>query len=275
MYIETVPNRSFPPAILLREELSAGGATPETNAARNLSHWPRRRARRGLGGRAQGRRGAVAGPAVLRHRALARRTAPSAAAQGAPRCRRPGPFLLDLRTANQPNRPRDLVTAIIVARIIVLASELVTAKALDPATAASSLGVELALGQVSARTSRTRPSIGLLQRLAGCRSALAERHRRAARRRSTTSRRATVQGRRCPWPGAVTTGDGKKGKLVDRLNGLLCGARMDALVAIEPFEGRDTAHPDDLCPRGRSSALRFSIDDVVLVGRRGPLTRRP
>ena len=36
----------------------------------------------------------------------------------------------------------------IVSRIIALASKLATARALDPATAASSLGVELALGEV-------------------------------------------------------------------------------------------------------------------------------
>src|SRR5947208_1085717 len=52
------------------------------------------------------------------------------------------------RRTREPNRPRDLVLAMIVNRVIAPASKLATAKALDPATASSSLGVELALGEV-------------------------------------------------------------------------------------------------------------------------------
>src|SRR6266478_5818235 len=46
------------------------------------------------------------------------------------------------------NRRRDLVVAMIVARLIAPISKLATAKALDPATAGSSLGVVLGLGEV-------------------------------------------------------------------------------------------------------------------------------
>ena len=46
------------------------------------------------------------------------------------------------------NRPRDLVIAMIVARLIAPASKLATARMLDPATAASSLGDILGLGAV-------------------------------------------------------------------------------------------------------------------------------
>src|ERR1700692_2771826 len=46
------------------------------------------------------------------------------------------------------NRPRDLVIAMIVARLIAPASKLATARMLDPATAASSLGDVLGLGPV-------------------------------------------------------------------------------------------------------------------------------
>ena len=45
------------------------------------------------------------------------------------------------------NRPRDLVIAMIVARLIAPASKLATARMLDPATAASSLG-DILLGAV-------------------------------------------------------------------------------------------------------------------------------
>ena len=39
MYIETVPNRSSPPAILLRESTRAGAKVRKRTLA-NLSHWP-------------------------------------------------------------------------------------------------------------------------------------------------------------------------------------------------------------------------------------------
>ena len=39
MYIETVPNRNSPPAILLREGWREGSKTRKRTVA-NLSHWP-------------------------------------------------------------------------------------------------------------------------------------------------------------------------------------------------------------------------------------------
>ena len=39
MYIETVPNRNSPPAILLRESYRDGGKIKKRTIA-NLSHWP-------------------------------------------------------------------------------------------------------------------------------------------------------------------------------------------------------------------------------------------
>ena len=39
MFIDTVPNRHSPPAILLRESWREGGTTRKRTLA-NLSHWP-------------------------------------------------------------------------------------------------------------------------------------------------------------------------------------------------------------------------------------------
>ena len=39
MYVATVPNRSSPPAILLRESFREGGKVKNRTLA-NLSHWP-------------------------------------------------------------------------------------------------------------------------------------------------------------------------------------------------------------------------------------------
>src|SRR6266849_4760208 len=99
MYIEAVPNRSSPPAILLRESYRVGDKVKKRTLL-NLSDWPR--------------------PLVEGLRALLK---------GGTRC-------------------RDVVLAMIVARLIAPASKLATAKALDPATAGSSLGTALGLGAV-------------------------------------------------------------------------------------------------------------------------------
>jgi hypothetical protein len=42
MYIETVPNRNSPPAILLREGWREDGKTRKRTLA-NLSHWPKQK----------------------------------------------------------------------------------------------------------------------------------------------------------------------------------------------------------------------------------------
>jgi hypothetical protein len=144
MYIETVPNRGSPPAILLRESYRDGKSIRKRTLL-NLSHWP--------AVHVEGLRGVLKGGVVIpagQEALSVERSLPhghvaavlgTARAIGLER-------LLGPRNGGEPNRPRDLVMAMIVSRIIAPASKLATAKALDPATAASSLGVELGLGEV-------------------------------------------------------------------------------------------------------------------------------
>ena len=152
MYIETVPNRGSPPAILLRESYRDGKSVRKRTLL-NLSHWPPEQV--------EGLRGVLKGGVVLppgeQPFTIERSLPHGAVAAVLGTARSVGlDRLLGPKTANEPNRPRDLVVAMIVGRIIAPASKLATAKALDPVTAASSLGVELALGG----TSFTPPSIG-------------------------------------------------------------------------------------------------------------------
>src|SRR6202040_1186971 len=108
MYIESAPNRNSPPAILLRESYRDAGKIKKRTIA-NLSDWPTE---------------IVEGLGTLRNIGLDRMLGP-------PR-----------------NRCRDLVIAMIVARLIAPASKLATARMLDPLTASSSLGEVLGLGPV-------------------------------------------------------------------------------------------------------------------------------
>ncbi len=144
MYIESIPNRGPPPAILLRESYRDGKSIRKRTLL-NLSDWPAERV--------EGLRGVLKGGVVIpagEEAFTVERSLPhghvavvlgTARAIGLDR-------LLGPKNPSEPNRPRDLVLAMIVNRVIAPASKLATAKALDPATAASSLGVELGLGEV-------------------------------------------------------------------------------------------------------------------------------
>ena len=144
MYIESVPNRNSPPAVLLRESYR-DGKTIRKRTLLNLSHWPAEHV--------EGLRGVLKGGVVIpagQEAFTVERSLPHghvAAVLGTARAIGLD-LLLGPKDRRETNRPRDLVMAMIVSRVIAPASKLATARALDPATAASSLGLELGLGEV-------------------------------------------------------------------------------------------------------------------------------
>src|ERR1700694_238416 len=138
MYIEAVPNRNSPPAILLRESYRLEGKIKKRTLL-NLSEWP--------AAMVEGLRALLKGGTVLPpgEEAIAiKRSLPHghvAAVLGT--LRRIG---LDRLLGPAGNRCRDLGLAMVVARLSAPVFQLATAKALDPAPAASSLGTVLGLG---------------------------------------------------------------------------------------------------------------------------------
>ena len=175
------------------------------------------------------------------------------------------------KTAHEPDshRPVDLVVAMIVSRIIAPASKLATAKALDPATAASSLGVELALGDV--REDELYAALDwLLERQGAIETALAKRHLKGGTLVLYDVSSSYVEGRCCPLARRGYSRDGKKGKL-QIVYGLLCAAD-GCPVAIEVFEG-NTGDPATVANQVSKLKRRFAIDHVVLVGDRGMITQ--
>src|SRR4249919_1381545 len=131
MYIESVPNRNSPPAILLRESYRDGGKIKKRTIA-NLSNWPTELVE-GLRTLLKGGKVAPADQETI----IVRRALPHghvAAVLGALR-----DIGLDRLLGPARNRCRDLVIAMIVARLIAPASKLATARMLDPLTAASSV----------------------------------------------------------------------------------------------------------------------------------------
>jgi len=265
MYIETVPNRGSPPAILLRESYR-DGKTVRKRTLLNLTHWPAERV--------EGLRGVLKGGVVLppgEQPFAIERSLPHggvAAVLGMARAIALD-RLLGPRNANEPNRPRDLVMAMIVGRIIAPASKLATAKALDPVTAASSLGVELGLGEVG-EDELYAALDWLLERQEALEAALARRHLKGGTLVLYDVSSSYVEGRCCPLAKRGYNRDGKKGK-AQIVYGLLCAAD-GCPVAIEVFEG-NTADPVTLVDQVAKLKRRFAIDHVVLVGDRGMITQ--
>src|ERR1700722_7908768 len=265
MYVEIVSNRSSPPAILLRESYRDGKSVRKRTLL-NLTHWPAEHI--------EGLRGVLKGGVVLPpgqpQFATARPLPPAhvAAVLGMTRAVALD-RLLGPNTPRQPNRPRDLVTAMIVSRIIAPRSKLATAKALDPVTAASSLGVELGLSDV--REDELYTALDwLFERQGSIEAGLAKRHLKGGTLVLYDVSSSYVEGRCCPLARRGYSRDGKKGKL-QIVYGLLC-AQDGCPAAIEVFEG-NTADPLTLADQITKLKRRFAIDHVVLVGDRGMITQ--
>ena len=261
MYIEAVPNRNSPPAILLRESYRHGAKIKKRTIA-NLSDWPSEL----VEGLRTLLKGGTAAP-TDQQSIIVRRSLPHghvAAVLGTLR-----DIGLDRILGPTGNRPRDLVIAMIVARLIAPASKLVTARMLDPATAASSLGDVLGLGAVD--EDELYAAIDWLgERQQAIEKALARKHLRDGTLVLYDVSSSYLEGRCCELARLGYNRDGKKGKL-QIVYGLLC-APDGCPVAIEVFEG-DTADLRTLATQIDKVKTRFALKHVVLVGDRGMITQ--
>jgi transposase len=260
MYIEAVPNRNSPPAILLRETYRQNGKFCKRTLC-NLSHWPT--------AHVEGLRGVLKGGTVIpagRDAFTVIRSLPHghvAAAVGI--ARRIG---LEGILGPDGNRCRDLVLAMLIGRILDPVSKLATARALSPATASSSLGEALGLGDVD--DDELYAALDwLLVRQPAIEAILAKRHLTNGMLVLYDVSSSYMEGRCCPLAKRGYSRDGKKGTL-QIVYGLLC-APDGCPVAIEVFDG-NTGDPKTLAPQIEKLKQRFHLDRVVLVGDRGMIT---
>jgi len=261
MYIESVPNRNSPPAILLRESYRDAGKIKKRTIA-NLSDWPTEIVE-GLRTLLKGGKVAPADQESI----IARRALPHghvAAVLGTLRN-----IGLDRMLGPPRNRCRDLVIAMIVARLIAPASKLATARMLDPLTASSSLGEVLGLGPVD--EDELYVALDWLgERQEAIEKALARKHLHDGTLVLYDVSSSYVEGRCCELARHGYNRDGKKGKL-QIVYGLLCAAD-GCPVAIEVFEG-DTGDPRTLAAQIDKVKKRFALERVALVGDRGMITQ--
>lgn len=261
MYIESVPNRNSPPAILLRESYRENGKVRKRTLC-NLSDWPT--------AHIEGLRGVLKGGTVI---------APDRDAFTITRSLPHGHVALALGTARKigldstlgpaGNRCRDLVLAMIIARIIDPGSKLATARALSPATATSSLGTILDLGDVD-EDELYAALDWLRERQPAVETALAKRHLKNGTLVLYDVSSSYMEGRCCSLAHRGYSRDGRKGTL-QIVYGLLC-APDGCPVAIEVFEG-NTGDPMTLAAQVDKLKQRFGLDHVVLVGDRGMITQ--
>jgi transposase len=260
MYIEAVPNRNSPPAVLLRESYRHEGKVRKRTLC-NLSDWSP--------AHVEGLRGVLKGGTVIpaeQDAFIVTRSLPHghvAAALGTAR-----KIGLDRILGPDGNRCRDLVLALLIGRILDPVSKLAAARTLSPATASSSLGEALGLDEVD--DDELYAALDwLLARQAAIETALAKRHLQNGTLVLYDVSSSYMQGSCCPLAKRGYSRDGKKGTL-QIVYGLLC-APDGCPVAIEVFDG-NTGDPTTLAPQIDKLRQRFGLDHVVLVGDRGMIT---
>src|SRR4051794_5921941 len=263
MYIQAIPNRGSPPAILLRESYREGGKVRKRTLL-NLTHWPPDLLE---GFKALLKGGTVvpvpASPEVF----TIRRALPHghvAAVLGSLR-----QIGLDRILGPDGNRCRDLVIAMVAARLTDPTSKLATAKALSPETATSSLGEIMGLGAVDEDELYVALD-WLCERQAAVEGALARRHLHGGTLVLYDVSSSYVEGRCCELARRGYNRDGKRGKL-QIVYGLLC-APDGCPGGVEVFAG-DTADPMTLSAQVAKLKERFGLAHVVLVGDRGLITQ--
>src|ERR1700745_2593410 len=261
MYIEAVPNRGSPPAILLRKSYRESGKVKKRTLL-NLSDWPQ--------DRIAGFRMLLKGGTVIpgdQHAITIIRSLPHgqlAAARGPAR-----KIGLDRLLGPDGNRCRDLVLALVVSRLLDPGSKLAAARALSPDTASSSLGEQLGLGMVDEDELYTALD-WLAVRQPAIEAALAKDHLAGGTLVLYDVSSSYLEGRCCPLAQFGYSRDGKRGKR-QIVYGLLC-ARDGCPVAIEVFAA-STADPPTLTSQLTKLKERFALDHVVLVGDRGMITQ--
>lgn len=260
MYVDVVPNRNSPPAVLLRESVREGRTIRKRTLA-NLSSWPAAQLdalRRVLKGETL----TVPGEAFQIVRSLPHGHV--AAVVGT--ARRLGlPELL----ARAPERKRNLVLAMIAARVLDPCSKLATARGLDTETCSSSLAQSLELN--SADEDDLYAAMDWLEpRQQRIENALAKRHLGEGSLVLYDLTSTYFEGRHCPLARFGHSRDERSGNL-QIVFGLLTNAE-GCPVAVEVFEG-NTADPKTVAAQVTKLRERFALKQLVLVGDRGMLTQ--
>ena len=251
MYVESVPNRNSPPAILLREGWREGSTVRKRTLA-NLSAWPPAKI--------------VALRKLLRNEPLVSPDQVFTIARSLPHghvelvleaCRRLGlPALLDRR----PSRQRDCVLAMIAQRLLQPASKLATSRLWHCSTLARELSHPDA-----AEDDLYDAMDWLLQRQQRIEQRLAQRHLGEDAQVLYDVSSSDYEGHTCPLMQFGYSRDRKRGRPLV-VYGVLAD-RRGCPLAVQAYPDPSTV-PDQVA----TLRSRFGLQRLVLVGDRGMLT---
>ncbi|MGH8518033.1 MAG: IS1634 family transposase [Panacagrimonas sp.] len=263
MYVERIPNRNSPPAILLRESYREGDKFKRRTLA-NLSDWPAAKIealRRVL-------RDEAVAPTDQQALMLLRSLPHGHVAAALGTLRKLGLDRILSQGGRQPRREVALCIAMIVARLADPASKLATARGLADETATCSLGQVLGLGAVDEQELYEALDwlVGQQERIE---RALARRHLEHGTLVLYDVTSTYFEGRTCPLAKRGYSRDGKRHKL-QIVFGLMCTAE-GCPVAVEVFEG-NVGDPSTLASQISKLKQRFGLEHVVLIGDRGMIT---
>lgn len=260
MYIERVPNRNSPPAILLRESYRENGFVKKRTLA-NLSDWPPEMVEQFQ--------------ALLRGEVVA--AGKLEAAFEIVRSRPHGHVVAVLGTlrslkleqilCTRKSRNRDLVVAMVVARLIAPTSKLATARSLNAQTCTSTLGEMLGV-ETANQLQLYEAMDWLLERQPQIEQKLALRHLASGTIVLCDLTSTYLEGVTCSLAKRGYSRDGKRGTL-QVVFALLCDAKGRP-IAVEVFEG-NTADSTTVESQLNKLKERFELTKLILVGDRGLL----
>lgn len=256
MYIETVPNRNSPPAILLREGWREGKKTHKRTLA-NLTDWPKQKIetlRRLL------RDELLVSPSDL---FITERTLPHGHVEAIlGTIRKLG---LDVMISAKRCRERDLVLAMVAERLIHACSKLATTRLWHTTTLAEELSVE------DADEDELYGAMDwLLARKERIEKKLAARHLSDGATVLYDVTSSYYEGRTCPLAQYGHDRDGQKGLPI-----IVYGVMTDGEgcpVAVSVYAG-NTGDPTTVSDQAEKLRKEFELSRVVLVGDRGMLTQ--
>ena len=257
MYIDIVPNRNSPPAILLRESIRDGVKIRKRTLA-NLSALSLEQAyaiRRVL--KEEAVHSGEPWFDIIRSRPHGHVAAVLTAMKR---------LRLDQLLGGRPCREKDLIKAMLVSRILRPNSKLATTRTWGHTTLGESLGVE------GATEDELYAALDwLFERQEPIEGRLAKRHLREGGRVLYDLSSSYFEGTTCPLAARGYNRDGKQGKL--QVNYGLMTNPQGCPVALSVFAG-NISDPQTLLSQVDSLQGRFALDSVILVGDRGMISQR-
>lgn len=259
MYITRVPNRTSPPAILLRESYRVDGKV-KTRTLQNLTDWPEEKIEALQ--RVLRDEPVVAAPTAY----VLERSLPHGHVGAVLHVMRS--IGLDKLLPKASPRVARLMLALVAGRVVAPEPKLATARALSASTAAHSLGAVLALGEVDEdELYEAMDVLGAAQE--AIEERLAKKHLKDGSLVLYDLTSSYLEGRCCELARFGYSRDKRRDRM-QIVFGVLCAAD-GCPVAVEVFEG-NVGDPSTLSAQIGKLKQRFGLERVVMVGDRGMIT---